>query len=766
MKLYIGFLLMILPGCESAWTAYQRYNPKHCVPNPSICVAPTVCDPPSGMCVTPDKALTDCQPISLVQAIEAARSAQRSEPYRITLKGDCTYSFATTYGSAWYGPNALPPISYDIEIDGQGATLERLATAGTPPFRFFYVSGSANALLPAGRLVLRNLTLRGGMAKGGNGGAMGQVNGGGGGAGLGGAIFSHGTVELYRVSLIDNAAEGGRGGDGGGWISASGGGGGGLGGSSENGGELGQPYGIGGGGFLFNGCSYGPGGGFLGGGLCSDGIHGEGGGTYGQAGVSTLGAPTDGRPVESGTDAGGALGAKGGGTRALGGAGGLEAAGPLNLILYGADGGGGGAGKSGGGGGAGFSGNGGIAGMGGTRGEILGGGGGAFGGGGGGGVAMPDVSTGGGGGGGVGGGGGGGGFASKGYLGSGGGGGFGGGGGAGNLGGDGGFGGGGGAGFHVGGSGGFGGGRGASSKGNANLPMPVPGGGGGGLGAGGAVFVHEGTLIAANSTFLHNQARGGAAGQAYSQSLADNENGSGLGGAIFNLNGSVELDNVTMADNSTMTGQTSTPVHAIDLGNLGATSDGRAMFSLGYRSTLSALVTLKNSIFVNAGNAGTQPNLSTDQADLVVANDRGMATVEATSPSIMETAPVSRGQVTLHTSGLVQAKVEFDDAAHTTLLRPPYLKPTTSRPEVLSGSGEICQSQEVGSIDQVGTLRGESVCTLGAIELPETAAATGAQSTGCSAARTPLNTSLFSLLYAAAALYLGWRRQRRPERQP
>lgn len=109
----------------------------------------------------------------------------------------------------WYGPNALPPIASEIVIEGRGATLT--VTLGTSPrLRFFYVG--ANAQLPAtpgyntpgpGVLTLRNLTLSGGRQVGG------ESWRGGGGAGMGGAIFNQGTLTLEGVTATDNRAIGG-----------------------------------------------------------------------------------------------------------------------------------------------------------------------------------------------------------------------------------------------------------------------------------------------------------------------------------------------------------------------------------------------------------------------------------------------------------------------------------------------------------------------------------------------------------------------------
>ncbi len=123
--------------------------------------------------------------------------------------------FPIAADNRWYGPNALPPIASEIDVDGgaSGITLQTTFSgtlSTTNALRFFYVSGglvtgdNAANVFPVGHLTLRNLTLRHGHAKGGNGGK------GGGGAGMGGAIFNQGTVNLIGVTLVGNTAGGGQ----------------------------------------------------------------------------------------------------------------------------------------------------------------------------------------------------------------------------------------------------------------------------------------------------------------------------------------------------------------------------------------------------------------------------------------------------------------------------------------------------------------------------------------------------------------------------
>lgn len=143
----------------------------------------------------------------LVSAITAADSG--SGPTTISLAPGCTYTL-TAPADYWYGPDGLPAIKSTIVIQGNGATIAR---SGSTPFRFFFVGAGAPST-PAyaspgpGNLTLEDLTLSGGLAKGGNGGAE---DGGGGGAGMGGAIFNQGVLTLTRVTVSGDTAQGGDG---------------------------------------------------------------------------------------------------------------------------------------------------------------------------------------------------------------------------------------------------------------------------------------------------------------------------------------------------------------------------------------------------------------------------------------------------------------------------------------------------------------------------------------------------------------------------
>ncbi len=132
---------------------------------------------------------------------------QGSAPYSIDLQQGQTYVLSEV-ANWWYGPNALPPVANAMIFDGHGATLQ--VPSGTVRLRFFYVGANPTATgtlgyhTPgAGSLTLRELTLTGGRQHGGD------SQFGGGGAGMGGAIFNHGLLLLDRVTLQDNRASGG-----------------------------------------------------------------------------------------------------------------------------------------------------------------------------------------------------------------------------------------------------------------------------------------------------------------------------------------------------------------------------------------------------------------------------------------------------------------------------------------------------------------------------------------------------------------------------
>jgi hypothetical protein len=140
---------------------------------------------------------------------------QNTGNFTINLS-DTTYDFSSADNNT-FGPNALPVITGNITINGNGAVLMRDPSLGNnTPFRFFYVSGSQVAspsgsqsiVAATGTLTLENLTLEGGLAQGGSSGT------GGGGLGAGGAILNMGNLSLDGVTVEQNNAVGGSSGTG------------------------------------------------------------------------------------------------------------------------------------------------------------------------------------------------------------------------------------------------------------------------------------------------------------------------------------------------------------------------------------------------------------------------------------------------------------------------------------------------------------------------------------------------------------------------
>jgi hypothetical protein len=319
---------------------------------------------------------------SLVKAINSADVHPGADT--VMLGDGCLYTL-TAPDTFWYGPDGLPPIASKITIEGRGSTIARSQASGTPPFRLFFVGadpnsqGNAGYATPgAGSLTLNHVTLTGGLAKGGD------SNLGGGGAGMGGAIFNQGTVLVLNSTVERNVAQGGSSG-----LSNLGAiyGGGGMGsnGSLSTGGGFGGGVALGGGG----------GGGGAAGGTNSSGGAGGGGGflssdiggaatgmTGGNGGgpQTGLGGGAYMTIAGDGSGAGGCGGGGGGGGGSPGGNGGaFGLGGGPGDANGGLEGGGGGGGVGGGGGGGECGGGGGFGGGGGNGFE---GGGGGFGGGG------------------------------------------------------------------------------------------------------------------------------------------------------------------------------------------------------------------------------------------------------------------------------------------------------------------------------------------------------------------------------------------------
>ena len=192
----------------------------------------------------------------------------------LTASGSATIVLGTV-GDGTAGPSDFG--IYDtITIEGTTGTTSGVTLEGTGGTRLFYVGTT-------GDLTIDSLTLSGGLAQGGQGGDRA-----GGAAGLGGAIFNQGVLDVVQSTLSGNTAQGGAGG----YIGNIASGGGGLGGNGYsayiNGGAGGGPNGG-------TGCAQGGNGGF------------GGGGGWGfrrppatAASAAAAGNPTGGRPGDGG----------------------------------------------------------------------------------------------------------------------------------------------------------------------------------------------------------------------------------------------------------------------------------------------------------------------------------------------------------------------------------------------------------------------------------------------------------------------------------
>jgi hypothetical protein len=161
-----------------------------------------------------------------------------------------TYTYSKVFVSSsgglngfWYGPEALPPITNSITINGNGAIIQFHDPANLVKARLFFVSGGPSlsgniAAMTPGALTLNNLTVEGGTEVGGD------SNLGGGGLGAGGGVFNMGTLILNGDTFFDNTALGGTAG----MTGITGLGGGGMGANADNvgnGGGVGGPLSAG-----------------------------------------------------------------------------------------------------------------------------------------------------------------------------------------------------------------------------------------------------------------------------------------------------------------------------------------------------------------------------------------------------------------------------------------------------------------------------------------------------------------------------------------
>ncbi len=122
--------------------------------------------------------VVDCNVNDLIGAITTANASWGADTLYLT--DDCTYTL-TTVNNNTDGPNGLPPITSEIIINGNGATIERSSADGTPQFRIFHVARD-------GDLTLNNLTITNGDA-GGN---------------PGGGIYNAGTLSINNSTVSGN----------------------------------------------------------------------------------------------------------------------------------------------------------------------------------------------------------------------------------------------------------------------------------------------------------------------------------------------------------------------------------------------------------------------------------------------------------------------------------------------------------------------------------------------------------------------------------
>ena len=149
---------------------------------------------------------TDSNPATttLVEAINAANGAAGADtivlPSQTLFQVDDTVSVVLDAS----GHTLFPRITGPTMIQGNGSTIDFLSAPTTRNARFFVVAGGAS-------LELEDLSLIGGRLRGGDG-VKGSFGNGGGGAGLGGAIYVDGataSLTLRRSTIASCTAFGG-----------------------------------------------------------------------------------------------------------------------------------------------------------------------------------------------------------------------------------------------------------------------------------------------------------------------------------------------------------------------------------------------------------------------------------------------------------------------------------------------------------------------------------------------------------------------------
>lgn len=269
-----------------------------------------------------------CASVILFEVLGASSNSSATPPGPVTHDVSDSATFVTAMSNAVSGDtinftadvtmsSAVNYLNADVTIAGNGHTIN-----GADAYRPFFVE--------SGTVVINDLTITGGRAKGGDG-AGGSEGAGGGGLGAGGALFVNAgaNVTINNIAFDANSAVGGNGGEGSGVMHGGGGGGmlengaSGDAGGGPNGGGLGANGhdGGGGGGGVYASGSGGTGG-FGGGG--GGGAYGSGGsgGNGGGGGFGGGGGGGGGGSVDGGAGAGGTGGGSGGAGEGFGGGGG------------------------------------------------------------------------------------------------------------------------------------------------------------------------------------------------------------------------------------------------------------------------------------------------------------------------------------------------------------------------------------------------------------------------------------------------------------
>jgi len=131
-----------------------------------------------------------CSASFLITAMNNANATPATED-TIDLSAGCIYEL-TSVDNFTDGSNGLPSVVSPIVINGNGATIQRSFTSGTPAFRIFHVSN-------IGMLTLNDLTLANGLAHAATTGDTAPNAGGG--------IYNNNRISLYGAVLDGNHAK-------------------------------------------------------------------------------------------------------------------------------------------------------------------------------------------------------------------------------------------------------------------------------------------------------------------------------------------------------------------------------------------------------------------------------------------------------------------------------------------------------------------------------------------------------------------------------